>query len=220
MATATRSPYPAPPPAPGSPGRRPARVRFTVDDYHRLAELGFLHEDARVELVEGDLIAMSPIGPRHADVVDRLVELLVPLLLRRAIVRVQNPLRLDEHSEPEPDLMLVNCREGRYASAHPRPDDVLLLIEVMDSSADYDRGTKLGLYARFAVTEVWLIDLTEQRIELHRSPNEGTYTERLIRSRGQTVAPTRFPDVELDVDAILGPGATAAGPGPLPPPRA
>jgi Uma2 family endonuclease len=216
MATATRSPDPATPPAPESPDRRPARVRFTVEDYHRLAELGFLHEDSRVELIEGDLIAMSPVGPRHADVVDRLVELLVPLLVRRAILRVQNPLRLDEHSEPEPDLMLVNRREGRYATAHPRPADVLLLIEVMDSSADYDRGTKLGLYARYAVAEVWLIDLTEQRIEIHRMPVEGTYTERSIRSRGQTVAPGRFPDVELDVDAILGP----AEPGPLPPPRA
>jgi Uma2 family endonuclease len=91
----------------------------------------------------------------------------------------------------------------------------LLLIEVMDSSSDYDRGTKLGLYARFGVAEVWLIDLIEHRIEMHRIPNNGTYTERLIRSRGQTVAPTALPDVELDVDALLGP----AEPGPLPPPR-
>ncbi|WP_152049917.1 Uma2 family endonuclease [Tautonia marina] len=215
MATATRSPNPATPPPSEALDARPARVQFTVDDYHRLAELGFLHEDSRIELIEGDLIAISPIGPRHADVVDRLVEILVPLLVGRAIVRVQNPLRLDDHSEPEPDLMIVKRREGGYASAHPRPSDVLLLIEVMDSSSDYDRGTKLGLYARFGVTEVWLIDLIEQRIAMHRTPNHGIYTERLIRSRGQTVAPTALPDVELDVDALLGP----AEPGPLPPPR-
>ncbi|WP_169975279.1 Uma2 family endonuclease [Tautonia rosea] len=205
MATATRSQNPASPASPGPLGSQPARLRFTVDDFYRLGDLGFLCEVARVELIEGDLIARIPIGPRHADVVDRLVEILVPLLFGRAIVRVQNPLRLDDHSEPEPDLMIVNRREGRYASAHSGPSDVLLFLEVMDSSSAYDRGTKLGLYARSGVTEVWLIDLIEDRIELHRIPDNGTYTEQLIRSRGQTVAPAALPNVELDINAILGP---------------
>ena len=215
MATATRSPNPATPPSPESLVSRPARVQFSVDDYHRLAELGFFHEDARVELIEGDLIAMSPIGPRHASEVNRLNALLGSRVAGRAIVTVQNPLHLDEHSEPEPDLMLVRPRDDFYASAHPGPADVLLLIEVMDSSSAYDRGTKLGLYARSDVAEVWLIDLIEDRIEMHRIPDKGTYMERLIRSRGQTVAPTALPDVELDVDAILGPPEA----GPTPPAR-
>jgi Uma2 family endonuclease len=100
--------------------------------------------------------------------------------------------------------MVVNRREGGYSSAHPEPADVLLLIEVMDSSADYDRGTKLGLYARFSIAEVWLIDLNEHRIELHRAPLDGTYTDRLIRGRGSSIAPAALPDLLLDVDAILG----------------
>jgi Uma2 family endonuclease len=169
-----------------------------------MLEAGILQEDSRVELIDGDLIAMCPIGPRHADEIDRLVELLVPRLVGRAILRVQNPVRLGDHSEPQPDLMVVNRRENGYASAHPGPADVLLLIEVMDSSADYDRGTKLGLYARFSIVEVWLIDLNEDRVELHRAPLDGTYTDRLIRGRGTSISPAALPDLILDVDAILG----------------
>lgn len=204
-ATRTRSIDHANEPAGDSPDSvSPSRVRFTVEDVHRLAELGFLREDSRIELIDGDLIAMCPIGSRHASGVERLAFLFASRLGGRAMVRHQNPIRLDEHSEPEPDLMLVRPREDFYASAHPAPADVLLLIEVMDSSADYDRGTKLGLYARFGVPEVWLIDLNEARVEQHRVPDKGTYTERLIRSRGQSVSPAALPDVELTVDEILG----------------
>ncbi|WP_145267692.1 Uma2 family endonuclease [Tautonia plasticadhaerens] len=194
----------APIPSPPAPEPPAGRVRFTVSDYYRMAEAGILDEDSRVELIDGDLIAMCPIGPRHSAEVNRLTALLSARLAGRAIVSVQNPIRLDDHSEPEPDLMLVRPREDYYASAHPGPADALLLIEVMDSSAAYDRGTKLGLYARFGVAEVWLIDLDEYRVEVHLAPVDGIYTQRLIRGRGQAVAPAAFPDVELDVDAILG----------------
>ena len=184
MATASR-------PAIARPTAADRRIRFTVEDYHRMAEAGILHEDSRVELIDGDLIAMSPIGPHHAGVVDELAQLLIPQVIGRAIVRVQNPVRLDDHSEPEPDLVLAVPRDGGYRNAHPGPDDVLLLIEVMASSADRDRDIKLGLYAKANIAEVWLVDLNADRVEIYRSPAGGTYTEILDPEPGAVGRPGR-----------------------------
>jgi Uma2 family endonuclease len=180
------------------------RYRFTVDDYHRMAEAGILNEDDPVELIEGEIIIMSPIGLRHLACVDRLNTLLAPGLGPRAIVRVQGSVRLSDRSEPEPDVILLRPRPDFYATSPATPADVLWLIEVMDSSASYDRGVKLGLYARSDVAEVWLVDLNEEQVELYRKPLSGRYTEISIRPRGQSVAPEAFPDFVLGVDAILG----------------
>ncbi len=180
------------------------RYRFSVDDYHRMAEAGILGEDDRVELIDGEVITMSPIGLRHLSCVDRLNALLVGGLGPRAIVRVQGSVRLGDRSEPEPDLVLLRPRDDFYGTSPATAGDVLTLIEVMDSSAPYDRGTKLGLYARAGVAEVWLVDLNQERVELHRRPLSGVHTEILIRPRGQTVSPEAFPDLVLAVDAILG----------------
>jgi len=180
------------------------RHRFSVEDYHRMAEAGILGEDDRVELIEGEVIAMSPIGSRHASCVDRHIALLNRRIGDRAILRVQGPIRLDDCSEPEPDLVLLRTREDFYSPGHPRPDDVHLLIEVMDTTAAFDRGIKVALYARAGISEVWLVDLNQERVEVHRRPEAGAYSELQSRGRGDSVSAEAFPDVVLPVDAILG----------------
>lgn len=178
--------------------------RFSVEDYHRMAEAGILSKDAHVELIEGEIVAMSPLGARHLACVDRLTALLVPGVGPRAIVRVQGSIRLGDRSEPEPDLVLLRPRQDFYATIPATAGDVLTLIEVMDSSATYDRVIKLGLYARAGVAEVWLVDLNKEWIEVHRRPISGVHTEIQIRPRGESVSPEAFPDLVLAVDSILG----------------
>ncbi|HEY2620552.1 MAG TPA: Uma2 family endonuclease [Acetobacteraceae bacterium] len=154
---------------------RVPRHRLTIRDYHRLGEAGILGEDDRVELLEGQLVDMSPIGPRHALVVDALTELLVLAVAGRAVVRVQNPIVLDDASEPQPDFTLLRKPWHGYPDAHPRPPDVYLLIEVADSSLAFDLGAKLELYARAGIREFWVVDLTSNRVLVHRDPREGRY---------------------------------------------
>ncbi len=176
--------------------------RFTVEDYHRMAEVGILGEDDRVELIEGELVMSSPISSRHAACVKRLNALFSTALQGRAIVGVQDPLRLGEHSEPEPDLMLLRPRADFYRDAHPGPEDVYLVVEVSETSLAYDREVKLPLYARFGVPEVWLVNLVEDRLEVYRAPRSGSYTHKAVYTQGR-VAPQAFPDLDLDVAAIL-----------------
>lgn len=213
MATATETPLvtmtPATPTptAPLSATPQKAAVRrwpLTVDDYHRLTEIGVFSPDEGVELIEGDVFLLSPIRSRHAACVRRLDDRLRERLGRRAIVSVQCPVRIGMHSEPEPDLALLRTRADYYADGHPGPLDVLLLIEVMETTSDHDRGVKLALYARSGVAEVWLVDLPGERIEVHRRPLGDIYSETRILPRGQVLAPEAFPDVKLGVDALLG----------------
>jgi Uma2 family endonuclease len=181
-----------------------ARRLFTVAEYHRMAEAGILGEDDRVELRDGEIVAMSPIGSRHAGCVNRLTNVLVGRLGGKAIVHVQNPVSLDEHSEPQPDVALLKPRPDFYAGAHPGPEDVLLIIEVADTSADSDRDVKLSLYARAGIGEVWLVDLVAERVELYRQPSPRGYQDRHTVWRGQRLAPQALPDLDLSVDAVLG----------------
>ncbi len=180
------------------------RRLFTVAEYHRMAEAGILQEDDRVELIEGEIVAMNPIGSRHAAAVDRLTRLLTQAAGERAIVRVQSPVQLGERSEPQPDLALLKPRPDFYAGAHPGAEDVLLLVEVADASADYDRQVKLPLYARAGVPEAWLVDLDGQAVEVLRHPSAHGYatTERV--GRGQSLPVPGLPDARLAVDLILG----------------
>jgi Uma2 family endonuclease len=205
------SPELAPSPVAPTPDREPfrggeagTRWKFTVDEYHRMAEAGVFGEDDRVELIDGDILIMSPIGTPHASVFDRLNQLLVTVFAGRAIVRPGNPVRTDDHSEPQPDFSLLRLRDDFYRSAHPTPVDVYLAIEVMDSSASYDRGKKLTKYARSRLAEVWLVDLNRDRVEVYRRPDGEIYGEKRTLARGQDVAPEAFPDRELAIDAILG----------------
>ena len=180
------------------------RHLFTVEEYHRMAQAGILSEDDRVELIEGEIVNMTPVGSRHAAVVDRLNRILSRRIGERAIVRVQNPIRLGEHSEPQPNVTLLRPREDFYASAHPGPEDVLLLIEVAETSAEYDREVKIPLYARFGIGEVWLVDLEGKAIEVYRNPSPEGHREVQTLGRDARLSPDSFPDLELPVEQILG----------------
>ena len=163
------------------------RKHFTVIDYARMRETGILSEDDRVELIAGEVRQMSPIGPFHAAIVKRLNALLSRLVDETVIVSVQDPIQLDDQSEPQPDLALLQYRDDFYAHAHPVADDVLLVIEVADSSADYDREEKMPRYAAANIAEAWLIDLTTDRIEQYSQPRNGIYRLKQIIERGEEI---------------------------------
>jgi Uma2 family endonuclease len=179
------------------------RHLLTVDEYYRMAETGVLAADARVELIEGEIVDMAPIGTRHGSTVKRLVHLLTEAVGDRAIVAVQDPVRLSQRSEPQPDLMLLAPREDFYASAHPTAADVLLLIEVSDTTARYDRGIKLQLYARHGVSEVWIIDLDNRVLRTFRGPKDDTYTEVVETARPGLLSPQALPGVSIDASKLL-----------------
>jgi len=180
------------------------RRRFTADEYHRMEQAGILGEDDRLELLEGEIVEMAPIGSRHQATVNRLTELFSTRISDRALVSVQGPVRLAEDSEPQPDLMLLRRRADFYSSAHPGPDDVFLLVEVSDSSTEYDREVKLPLYARHGILEVWLVGLESEVVEVYRGPAAQGYQSVSQSVRGQGLTPESFPGLELAVDDILG----------------
>lgn len=180
------------------------RRHFTVDEYHRLAEAGILTEDDRIELIAGELVTMSPIGTRHAACVKRLNRLLGRALGVRALIGVQDPIWLGDETEPQPDLAVLRPRPDDYARGHPTASDVLLLIEVADTSQRYDREVKVPLYARAGIPEVWLVDLTAETIERYAEPANGTYRQMERAGRGQTLIPTTLPGFAVSVDAVLG----------------
>jgi Uma2 family endonuclease len=181
------------------------RRLFTVHDYYRMAEAGILRDDDRVELIEGEIIQMPPIGSLHASVVDRLNALIHSLTQTRQVhVRVQNPVRLDERSEPVPDLALLRPRPDRYRSAHPTPRDVLLLVEVSDTSLAYDRGIKVPLYATAGIPEVWIANIASQAIELYRDPSEGEYRSQAEARAGAVISPLLVLELSLPVAEIFG----------------
>ncbi len=177
--------------------------RFTVDEYHRMAEAGIFSEDESVELLEGEIVEMTPISSRHAAAVDRLAHLLNRGLGENAIVRVQGPIRLGETSEPQPDLALLRPRPDFYAAGHPRPEDVFLLVEVADTSATSDRAVKVPLYARAGIEEVWLVDLQKKTIEVYRQPSQAGYEQVLHLSGNDSLSPQAFPALKLTTKEVL-----------------
>jgi len=177
---------------------------FTVDDYHRLAEVGILGEDDRVELLDGQIVAMSPIGPRHAGCVKDLVRLLYRKLGDAVILGVQDPVVLGPDSEPQPDISVLKPRADAYREAHPRADDILLLIEVADTSLEYDREVKLRIYAAAGIPEAWLLALENDVIEVHRQPGPEGYREVRTLGRGDTLAALFAPMGDISVDELLG----------------
>jgi Uma2 family endonuclease len=154
----------------------PRRHRITVDDYYRMAEVGILDPEARVELIDGEIIDMSPPGSPHAATVHYLTEVAMRAVDGRATVLVQNPVRLSRYSEPQPDLALLRRRDDFYRERHPQPDDVLLVVEIAASSLRFDRDTKVPLYARHGIPEMWLVDLGSRRLFRYRAPLGGSYT--------------------------------------------
>ncbi len=175
----------------------PDRHLLSVHDFHRMGEAGILAGDDRIELIDGGLIDMAPIGSAHAGMVIRLNQRLTRALAGRALVSSQNPVRLDERSEPQPDIAVLRNRRDFYQESHPGPSDVLLVIEIADSSLEYDRDVKAPLYARHGVPEVWLVDLQARNVSIYRQPEGGAYREALRPGDTEAVAPALLPDLSI-----------------------
>lgn len=177
--------------------------RFTVDEYYRMAEIGILRHGERVELIEGEIVRMEPIGSRHAACVTRLNHRFARALEDRVGVRVQLPVRLDDFSEPEPDIALVRSRPDFYADAHPGPDHVLLVVEVSETTVSFDTGRKAALYAESGIREYWVVDLPADAIVVHRDPEGPSYVSVERHHRGAVLRALAFPELEVPVDSVL-----------------
>ncbi len=180
------------------------RRLLTTTDYHAMIEAGILGPDDRVELLAGELYEAAAINSPHAACVRRLTRWFSQAVGERALVNVQNPVEISDFSEPQPDLSLLAPRADFYAERHPRPEEVLLVIEVVDSSWRRDRHLKLPLYAQAGIAEVWLIALRTERVHVFREPAGNGYAHTEQVGRGGTLSPRLLPDLELKVDAILG----------------
>ena len=168
-----------------------------------MAETGVLRPDARVELLDGQIIDMSPIGPFHGRVTKILNQFFSAASQGRWIVSVQDPAQLDDYSEPEPDIMLLKPSGDFYGERHPRPEDVFLLVEIADTSLERDQEEKLPAYASSGIAEVWIVGLNEQTIEVYRQPQFTGYSSKTILSAGDTASPQMFPDAKVDVGELL-----------------
>lgn len=179
--------------------------RFSLDDYHCIIEAGILGKDDKVELIDGEIIEVAPIGSRHAAGVDRLNFVFSQRVLEWAMVRVQNPISLwDQRSEPEPDVVLVRHKDDFYAEAHPTAEDVLLVVEVADTSLAYDIEVKLPIYAQAGIPEVWVMDLHGEALRTFSEPAGGEYSMAKTLLREESVSPVLLPEVRFDVSSILG----------------
>ena len=177
--------------------------RFSVRDYYRMTETGVLPPDARIELLDGQIMDMEPIGPSHGGSVNRLNRLFNRLSRGRWLVTAQNPVHLDEYSEPQPDLMLVKPEPDDYTTRHPAPQDVFLLIEVAQTPLGYDREQKLPAYGCAGIPEVWIVNLADRTIEVYREPHFAGYDSKAILRTGDKACPQAFPDVAVDVAELL-----------------
>jgi Uma2 family endonuclease len=188
----------------GNPPAQTQRRRFDVAEYRRMAEASILGEDDRVELIEGEIIEVAPMGSRHAACIRRLAALFGQSAGSASIISTQCPVRLDENSEPEPDVALLRPREDFYSREHPGPADVLLVVEVSDASAEYDAGVKLPLYARAGIPETWLVDLSADTVEVHSLPAPDRYRKTLRARRGETLRSETVPGLEIAASDVLG----------------
>lgn len=182
--------------------------RFTIEEYHRLAELGFFHEDDRIELIRGEIIQMAAKGTPHTTCCSNLLEELAGLLRGRAKLRCQDPITLPSKSEPEPDFAILRIRADNYLSAHPTPADVLLLIEIADSTLKYDQETKLSLYAEARISDYWLFNLVNNYLEAYSEPYQDLqgnfgYSVKHIILPNQTIVLPCFTDLSLDLSKVF-----------------
>ena len=178
--------------------------RFSLDEYHKLTEIGFFHEDDRIELIRGEIIEMAAKGTAHEVCISKLLRELVIILGEAATLRCQSPIVLPKNSEPEPDFAIVRNSPDDYLSAHPNPDDVLLVIEISDSTLNYDRNIKLPLYAEAGISDFWIFNLFDNQLEAHSEPfqnSQGTfnYQNRRIVLPNQAISLPCFPDLSLDL---------------------
>lgn len=176
---------------------------FNVDEYQRMAEAGILSNKDRVELIRGEILAMSPIGPPHNGAVLRATNALVPIVGHRAIVGIQGAIRLDDYDEPQPDVYLLRPRDDFYTTGHAGPPDIFLIIEIADSSLDFDRTVKAALYAETAVTEYWIADIVNDCVWVHLRPEGNSYQVVRRHARGETVVPSLLPDCPIPLAVLL-----------------
>lgn len=181
-----------------------AHQLFTVRDYHQMASAGILHEEDRVELIDGEIREMSPIDAVHAAIVKRLGRLINGAIGNRFIVGIQDPVQLSDLTEPQPDISVLRWHDDYYEQAHPTPGDTLILIEVANSSITYDRDEKLPRYALSGIPESWLISIAQQTVEQYTNPVDGQYAEKRTYRKGTTLRATTIPNFELSVNRIFG----------------
>jgi Uma2 family endonuclease len=183
---------------------REARYRFSADEFRRMGEAGIFDETSRVELIEGEIVEMNPIGSHHAGNIKRLINLFAGKVGEAAILDAQDPIHLAGHSEPQPDIALLKPRGDFYSEHHPKPEDVYLLVEVADTSLAYDLDVKVPLYARYGIPEYWIVDLANREVLAHSRPEDGKYriTERV--KSGDTLTRRSVPNLSVKVEDILG----------------
>lgn len=183
----------------------PERTRIDVHQFHRMAETGILDPEARIELLDGDLLNMAPIGPQHAYAVTVLSDLLGRALAAADVyVTNQGPVILSRFTEPQPDILVLRGPAPRYREHTPRSEDVLLLVEVSDATLSFDRGPKLRAYARAGIEEVWILNLQEDVLEVHRRPGDGVYAESFALQPGDVAAPLSRRDVGIEWARAIG----------------
>jgi Uma2 family endonuclease len=180
----------------------PPRHPIDVDAYYRMAEEGLLAPEARVELIEGEIVEMPPIGSHHAARVNRLARAFHGVLCGQALLSTRSPLLLSRFSEPQPDLALLKVRDDEYEESHPGAEEVLLIVEVSDSSLRFDRNTKIPLYAKHQIPEVWIVDLQGRQLLVHRTPADGGYCD-VSAVSGGVCSPVLAPDVQIDLSDLL-----------------
>ncbi len=184
-------------------GPQPHLYPITVTAFHRMGETGILDASQRTELIDARIITMAPIGSEHADWIDRLTRFFITTVPENITVRPQNPVYLDEMNEPEPDMALLGPRRQPYREAHPRPKDVLLIIEVADTTLSYDRNVKVPLYAQHGIPEVWVVDVAANRLEIYREPVDGDYRVHLKPRRDEEIALSALAEVSVDLGALF-----------------
>lgn len=181
----------------------PARRRFSIDEYYCLGEAGVLRPEERTELIAGEVMSMPAVGPGHAEGGSKVERAFHRRVGDDVVVRSRYPIRLPDNTEPQPDIALVRRRPEGYKAAHPRPEDILLVIEVADSSLTYDRDTKLPLYAAAGIAEAWLMNLPADRIEVHRDPSPAGYRSVTLVGRDGTLTPLAFPELVVPSAELL-----------------
>jgi Uma2 family endonuclease len=180
------------------------RKRFTVTEFQRMVETGILEEGSPYELLNGEIIHMATIGSKHAAKVDRISTFLNRKINDAIIVRVQNPIELGAFSQPEPDIAILRWQDDFYESGHPTAQDIYLLIEVSDTTLDYDRSTKLPIYAESGIAEYWIVNLPDNQIEVYRNPSGNAYQSIQTFTKDQTLTIELLPKITIAVNAILG----------------
>jgi len=182
----------------------PQPHRYNIADYHRMAESGILSAQDHVELIQGEVTDMAPIGSQHAGIVKKLSYLFSQAVAHSAIVSIQDPVILSDLSEPQPDIALLHYREDFYCNAHPRAEDIYLLIEVADSTLRYDRTVKLPLYAQAGIPEVWIVNVEGKALEVYQQPVDGLYQQRQQLEELGEITPIALPEVTLELKSLFG----------------